>query len=277
MVKPLVSIIIPAFNEQDVIERLLMSIKNQTYKNIETIVVDDSSTDNTAKLARKYATNVFVRPHSERSVQRNLGASKARGEYLLFLDADMELTPKVISECVKKTQSDMEIGAVAIPELPMANNFLEKVKAFERSFYSDFGDPDTDAARFFSKKIFDQVGGYDIDLTGPEDWDLPENIVNLGYKIGRISSRIKHYERISSLLKLIKKKYYYGLSSHRYFKKHKLSVIGPKTIYFLRPIFYKNWRRLVGNPVLAVGMFAVLTLEQIFGGMGYLVGRIRKI
>ncbi len=277
MVKPLVSIIIPAFNEQDVIERLLISIKNQTYKNIETMVVDDSSTDDTAKLARKYTTNVFIQPHSERSVQRNFGASKAKGQYLLFLDADMELTPSVVSECVEKIQSNITIGAIAIPELPVANNLIEKVKAFERSFYSDFGDPDTDAARFFPKKIFNQVGGYDINLTGPEDWDLPENIVKLGYKIGRISSRIKHYERIKSLMALLKKKYYYGLSSHRYFSKHDLPLVGPKTIYFLRPIFYKNWRRLLASPFLAMSMFIILTMEQIFGGIGYVVGKNKQI
>ena len=276
MAKPLVSIIIPAYNEEKVIECLLASINNQSYPRIESIVIDDSSTDGTFKTASRMATVAIKRKHAERSIQRNFGASKAHGQYLMFLDADMELTSDVVSECVQTIQKDSTIGAIAIPELPIATNHLEKIKAFERSFYSDFGDPDTDAARFFPKKIFDQIGGYDTSLTGPEDWDLPENVVRKGYKVGRISSRIKHYERIRSILHLLKKKYYYGISSHRYFKKHKLSLIGPKTIYFLRPIFYKNWQRLVQNPGLTVGMIVVLTLEQFFGGLGYLVGRITK-
>lgn len=276
MTKLLVSVIIPTYNESAVIARNLQALKTQDYPQVELIVVDDGSTDTTVQIAKQFTRHVYARSHAERSVQRNFGASKAKGQYLLFLDADMELTSDVVSECVKKIQDDPSIGAVAIPELPIAGNFLEKVKAFERSFYSDFGDPDTDAARFFPKKVFDQVGGYDINLTGPEDWDLPESITHLGYTISRISSRIKHYERIPSLVTLLRKKFYYGLSSHRYFEKHNLSIVGPKTIYFLRPIFYKNWQKMVQNPVLTLGMILVLTLEQVFGGLGYLVGRAKK-
>lgn len=277
MNRPLVSVIIPTHNESDVIARNLHALKSQDYPYLEIIVVDDGSTDATAEIARKDTQFVYKRSHAERSVQRNFGATKSRGKYLLFLDADMELTSSVIRECVKAAESDPRIGAVAIPEQPIANNYWEKVKAFERSFYSDYGDPDTDAARFFPKKLFIQAGGYDETITGPEDWDLPETIVKMGYKVGRISSRIMHYERIPSLLRLIKKKFYYGLSSHLYFKKHNLSIVGPKTIYFLRPIFYKNWRRLISNPGLMAGMFLVLTLEQLFGGLGYLVGRLKHV
>ncbi len=270
---PLVSVIIPTHNESAVIDRNLKALKIQKYPRVEIIVVDDGSTDNTVAIARKLSTRVFARTHAERSVQRNFGAGKASGKYLFFLDADMEVQSTVINDCVKLMEANLAIGAIAIPERPIATNYWEKVKALERSFYSDFGDPATDAARFFSKNLFKKAGGYDETITGPEDWDLPETIVGMGFKIGRVSSRIRHYERIPSLIGLVKKKYYYGLTSHRYFKKHQLSVVGPKTIYFLRPIFYKNWRRLANNPTLTVGMFIVLTLEQIFGTLGYLKGR----
>ncbi len=273
MSQPLVSVIIPVFNEEQVIERNLDSLKKQTYSKIETIVVDDSSTDNTVSLARKYTTRVFTRPHAERSIQRNYGASVSKGEYLLFLDADMELTPYVIEECIKKITTSNNVGALIIPEEPIASNFWERVKAFERSFYNDYGDTATDAARFFPKKVFLQAGGYDEKITGPEDWDLPETIKTLGYQIDRITSRIKHYERVTSPLKLAKKKYYYALKSHLYLKKHHISPVGPKTIYFFRPIFYKNWRRLVANPLLSLGMYTMFTLELIFGGAGYLIGK----
>lgn len=273
---PLVSVIIPTHNEAQVIAKNLQAIKNQTYPNCEIIVVDDGSTDSTAEIARKFTKSVYQRSHAERSVQRNFGAKKSKGEHLLFLDADMEPLPTVVADCVNLIGSNPSIGAIAIPEQPVAANYWEKVKAFERSFYSDFGDPDTDAARFFSKKLFEKAGGYDETITGPEDWDLPETIVKMGYQITRITSRINHYERITSLSKLIKKKYYYGLSSHRYFAKHKLAIIGPKTVYFLRPIFYKNWRRLINNPTLTAGMLVVLALEQFFGGLGYLIGRLKQ-
>lgn len=269
----LVSIIIPTHNEGDVIARNLKAIRKQTYKNIEVIVVDDASTDNTVEIAKEFTKHVYARKRAERSVQRNFGASKASGKYLLFLDADMEMTPTVVDECVKKAEENSKIGAIAIPERPIASNYLEKVKAFERSFYSEQGDPDTDAARFFLKKAFDEVKGYDLSLTGPEDWDLPEMISKKGYEVTRIKSLINHYERVPSIFKLAHKKYYYALTAHRYFAKHKLSVVGPKSVYFLRPVFYRNWRKLVSNPVLAMGMVIVLTIEQLAGALGYFIGR----
>src|SRR5437867_2701970 len=99
--KPLVSVIIPSLNEENYIEKSLKSVKAQDYKNdIEIIVADSNSKDNTAKIARKYA-KVIVTKRKGISVGRNVGAKKARGEILLFLDADTILMPNVVSEVVR--------------------------------------------------------------------------------------------------------------------------------------------------------------------------------
>ena len=155
--------------------------------------------------------------------------------------------------------------------------FWEKIKAFERSFYNLEGDPSTDAARFFSKKVFEKCGGYDTNITGPEDWDLRDTLLKLGYKIVRVNASIYHHERINSLFNLLKKKFYYGLKSHRYLSKHKVALIGAETVYFLRPVFYKNIDRLISNPSLSIWMVIVLFLELLAGGLGYLLGKIRKL
>src|SRR5688500_6010720 len=102
---PLVSVIITTRNEEQVIERLLTSVKAQTYPEIELLVVDNNSEDNTKKITQKYTSKVYdFGP--ERSAQRNYGASKAKGSYLLFLDADMKLEKDVISECVTAIKTD---------------------------------------------------------------------------------------------------------------------------------------------------------------------------
>ena len=98
-----------------------------------------------------------------------------------------------------------------------------------------------------------------------------------GYKIERVRSVIYHYERIPTLLSLLTKKYYYGLRLHRYLDKQKISLVGPKTIYFLRPVFYRNWKIIIDNPFLSLAMFTVLFLEMLSGGFGFVVGIIRKI
>ncbi len=271
-----VSIIITTKNEADVIERLLKSIDSQTFENKEVILVDNNSTDNTLEIVQK---NKKVRCFScgpERSAQRNFGAKKAEGNFLLFLDADMELSGNVVKECVQEIIKDKKNGGVVIPEKSIASNFWEKVKAFERSFYNQHGDEITDAARFFSKEVFENVGGYDETITGPEDWDLPESIRKKGYKITRIKSIIYHYERIRSLFDLMKKKFYYGLASHRYLSKQKISTLSPKTVFFLRPVFYKQADKLIKNPILSAGLFLMLTAELVAGGLGYFVGRTFK-
>lgn len=273
----LVSIIITTKNEGDVIEGLLRSIMRQTYRNIEVILVDNNSVDDTLKKTRVFKKLKVYKGGPERSAQRNYGAKISMGKYLLFLDADMKLRPKVIENCVKVAKSKRNIGSVAVPEQSVAFTFWEKVKAFERSFYNEKGDPITDAARFFKRCVFLKAGGYDETITGPEDWDLPETIRELGYQDGRIIDKIYHRERAISLLTLFIKKFHYGLYADRYLRKHNISFFSPKTVYFLRPLFYKSWRRLLSHPLLALGMIIMLFIQTLGGGLGYFIGRIKKL
>lgn len=271
---PLVSIIITTKNEVKILDKALKSASSQSYPEKEVIVVDNFSSDNTKEIAKKYKIK-FFEFGPERSAQRNFGVKKSRGEYVFFMDADMELTLKVIEDCVERIQTG-GLDGVVIPEQSKWINFWGKVKAFERSFYSEKGDPVTDAARFFKKSVFIKAGGYDETITGPEDWDLPDRIREAGYKIGRSSEKIYHHEQEISLQTLFKKKFYYGLNAHKYLSKHNIPIISPKTIYFLRPLFYKNWTKLIKNPSLSLAMVCMLSVELIAGGLGYLVGRIRS-
>ena len=74
----LVSVIVPTKNSEQFLEKCLDSIKKQTYKRVEIIVVDNNSTDNTKKIARKFTNKVFNKG-PERSAQMNFGAKKAKG------------------------------------------------------------------------------------------------------------------------------------------------------------------------------------------------------
>ncbi|HEX6977545.1 MAG TPA: glycosyltransferase [Patescibacteria group bacterium] len=271
--KNLISVVVTTKNEEKVLGRLLQSVKGQKDASKEIIVVDNRSRDNTLGIAKKFTRKVYTYG-PERSAQRNFGAKKASGEYLLFLDADMELTENVLSECVKKIEGNKEIGGIVIPEESLASNFWERVKAYERSFYNESGDATTDAARFFRKSTFNKAGGYDELITGPEDWELPESVGKMGYKIDRVRSVIYHYERIPSLYSLVRKKFYYAKLAHKYLKKQNIPLVSSKTIYFLRPVFYKKWRKLVSNPLLSIAMFYMFGCEMAGGLVGYVRGRL---
>jgi glycosyltransferase involved in cell wall biosynthesis len=270
MNKELVSVIVPTKNSEGTIEMCLKSIKDQTYPDVEIIVVDNYSDDGTADIAGKYA-NVFLKG-PERSTQRNHGAENAKGNYLVFIDSDMELTPRVIEECVSEILKD-GIGAVVIPEISVGEGFWTRCKALERSCY--IGDETMEAARFFDMNIFFEMGGYDETIAGGgEDWDLPQRAKQAGYKVGRVDSLIKHHEGRLSLLKTMKKKYYYAKTVRSYIKKH--PDIAKKQMVLIRPAYIRHWRRLARDPVHTVGFVFMKGCEFGAGGVGLLVSDIRK-
>lgn len=268
---PLVSLIITTRNSGLTLQKLLQSITQQSYKQIEIIVIDNNSTDETLKIAKLFTNNIFLKG-PERSAQRNLGARFAKGKYLLFLDSDMILSPQIVKECVHELEYGGRFQALIIPEKSFGQGFWAKTKSFERELNRN--ENYFEAARFFPKKIFDEIGGYDENLTGPEDWDLPERISQKN-KIGRIRSLILHNEGRPTLYQLAKRKFYYGLSAHQYFKKQNLFPLNIKTVYLIRPAFYRQWRKIFDHPILSLGMLMMLIAETFGGGLGYLVGRFK--
>lgn len=268
---PLVSIIITTKNSQRFIDSCLKTIKNQSYPNIEIIVVDNFSNDRTKDIALTYTKNLFEKG-PERSAQRNFGAKKAQGKYLLILDSDMELEENVVKDCVEKIKSEEDIKALIIPEISYGKSFWAKCRALERSCY--IGDEIIEAARFFEKKIFFEFDGYDEQITGPEDWDLPQRI-GKKYKISRIKSQIRHNEADLSLVKSIKKKYYYSQKFFKYAKKH--PEIAKKQINIIfRPAFFRNWKKLIKDPIHALGFLFMKLCEANAGVIGIFVGGIKR-
>jgi len=264
---PLVSVIVPTKNSALTLEECLRSIKNQSYKNIEIIIVDNNSIDKTTEVAKKYTKLVFNKG-PERSAQRNFGALKSRGEYLLFIDSDMELSKKVVEDCVAIFEKNKKIGGVIIPEESFGKGFWAKCKVLERSFY--VGVDWIEAARFFPKKIFVQCNGYDEQLISGEDWDLNQKI-KLKYKILRINNFIMHDEGNLSFAQLLKKKMYYGAKIKNYSskKENNNEFKSQSSIIKRYKLFLSNPLKLFSNPLIGVGMLFMKTSEFIVGGIGY--------
>ncbi|MFA6436778.1 MAG: glycosyltransferase family 2 protein [Candidatus Paceibacterota bacterium] len=100
----LVSIIIPAHNAENYIRRAIESALNQTYKNIEIFVIDDGSTDNTAKIIKSYKDPRIIYLYQENGGQgkaRNYAISKSTGKYITFLDADDIYLPEKVEQEAK--------------------------------------------------------------------------------------------------------------------------------------------------------------------------------
>lgn len=260
---PKVSIIIPTFNEEKNIARLLLSIKNQSVKDLETIVVDDGSTDSTVKIAKKYSQKVYQRQHAERSVQRNFGGSKANGKYVLFVDADMELSKDVVKSCLQNIDGN---GGLIISEKTVGSGFVANVRKFERKMY--MGDPSIEVARFFPKQIFMEFNGYDENLTGTEDYDLPKRI-NTKYTIGWAKEYILHHETGLTIFKQLMKKYYYARKSATYVEKHP-DLISKQGILIFRRAYLIHWKEFILHPILGFELLFLRILETIAAAMGFI-------
>lgn len=271
MNNPLVSVIVPTYNSSKFLEACLKSIKQQSYKNIELIVIDNNSIDNTKEIARKYTDKVFNRG-PERSAQRNYGVGQSSGEYVAIIDSDMSLSLEVIGFCVKNIESDTKTVGIIIPEESFGEGFWAQCKKLERSFY--VGVSWMEAARFFRKDAYIQVGGYDEDMVSGEDWDLSQRIEKIG-SIKRINAFIFHNEGKISLWKTMKKKFYYAQKFRKYLVKNQS---GKKTecqtgILMRYWLFFSQPIKLFKNPFLGLGMLFMKTCEFGFGGMGYLITR----
>lgn len=268
----LVSVIVTTKNEEKNISRALASIKAQTHKGIEIIVVDNSSGDSTIQIARKYTNKVFLRG-PERSAQRNYGVKKARGNYILIIDADMWLSPGVVENCLKNIKGHK---ALIVPEKTKGSGFIANIRKFEREMY--MGDPTIEVARFFRKSIFNEFSGYDLSLTGTEDYDLPKRIMDkYGHgSIGWASEWIFHHETQLTLPKLLAKRFYYASRSVGYAKKHPDLILTQGNM-LLRPAYFRNWKRFVKHPFLAVGFIFVKSLEMIFAFFGFVKGVITSL
>lgn len=249
--QPLVSIIVPTKNEEKNVIRCLSSIKKQKYKgNIEIIVVDNYSIDKTVELAKKYASKIII-SGDERSKQRNVGAQKANGTWLLFIDADMELSNGLIHECVVLMQNRPVAPALIINEKSVGHSFLGRVFALERNCYQDASW--LQAARFFSKTTFLHLGGYDEALFAGEDWDITERFKQEGFPI-LITRKayLIHHEEPHGLTDSYRKELYYIKNIHRYAKKQPLAFSYQGSYLYRMLTWARSWNELLHQPLLTV-------------------------
>lgn len=220
--RPLVSIIVPTYNSQKTIRQCLQSIKNQTYREIEVIVIDRRSEDKTVQIAKKFETKLLY-VNKERSTAKNYAAKEAKGEFLLFTDSDMVLTPRMVEECVKKS---LETGsdAIVIPLRSISQGVLSECRKIERESLSNLSEL-MEAPRFFRKAAFLKTGGYDEEIVCGEDFDLTKRFKKLGCQIGKVTSELYHFEDGASLHGIFSKGYYYGRTLPALIKKDPLETV----------------------------------------------------
>ncbi len=270
--KPLVSVIITTKNEEKNIAACLQSTEAQSYGKefIESIVVDNNSTDKTKEIAQKFTKNIFNKGN-ERSMQRNYGAQQAKGKYYMYVDADMTLEKSLIEEAVTLMEKDTQLLALYMPEIVSGSSYWCRVRRFERSFYDATA---IDCVRFIRMSAMRQVGGFDENMTGPEDWDFDKKIRNIG-KVGITHAGVHHNESDFQLSKYLKKKSYYAESFSHYINKWGKEDPDIKKqfglYYRYLGVFIEKgkWKKFILHPDMLIGMYFLRFLV----GITYLLSK----
>lgn len=181
-VRPSVSVIVAAYNEERYLADCLDSLGNQTYGPVEVVVVDDGSSDRTAEIASAAGVRVLRQAHEGAGIARNRGAEAATGEILVFFDGDMTAEPAFIERLVAPIVERAEIGTFT-KEIFVGNgdrrwaraHQLGRRQPLDTHFPSDFPER-WENFRAVRRVDFLRVGGFDRVGHGED--------VTLGRKLG---------------------------------------------------------------------------------------------
>ena len=180
---PTVSVVIPAYNAAWCVAKAIDSVLAQDYRDFELIVVDDGSTDDTAKVLAAYgdAIRVIRKPNGGLSSARNTGIAAARGEFIAFLDADDWWLPGKLRLQMSSMRQNANIGfssttaRVVDPDGNLVN--IWACAHWDGPFLAHLFGSNADVAGSGSaviarRSLFDQVGGFDETLRSLEDIDM---------------------------------------------------------------------------------------------------------
>jgi poly-beta-1,6-N-acetyl-D-glucosamine synthase len=241
---PMVTLVVPAYNEGLVIQAALRSLLLLDYPNYEIVVIDDGSTDDTyekamvvANESREIRVRVITKRNGGKAEALNTGMTVARGEFVLNMDGDTKLSSNTLRACIRHFENP-RVGAVA-GNVKVLNreNVWSNIQALE---YVEGLAMARKAQSFmrvvniipgplgmFRKSVLKQVGGYDHD-TFAEDCDLTLKILMRGWHIAYEPTAIAWVETPSRLLDLLKQRYRWTRGILQATRKHSHAMFQPR-------------------------------------------------
>lgn len=178
---PLVSVIIPAYNSEDTVLATVESVLNQTFRDLELIVIDDGATDGTVAALSEVTDprmTIYSFENGGLPTARNRGIEKASGDFLSFIDADDLWTPDKLEKQLKALEENPTAGGAyswtLIMDAAGENFYPGNCEAFEGDVYpqlllSNF--IGSGSNMLIRREAIASVGGFDVTLDSHEDWD----------------------------------------------------------------------------------------------------------
>lgn len=207
MQQPLISVIVPCYNQSIYMDECLQSVLDQTYQNWECIMVNDGSPDNTEEVAMRWVEkdsrfNYLYKENGGLSSARNAGIERAKGEWILPLDCDDKIGSQYLELAAKQFDKDYTViycegekfgKETGKMDLPL---FSPQGLAYNNQIF---------CTAFYKKKNWKKVDGYDTNLVyGLEDWEFWISILKNNDKVKKLEYigfyyRIKEVSMLSNL------------------------------------------------------------------------------
>lgn len=281
---PLVSVVISAYNEETVLANTVRSLLASHYRNIEIIIVDDGSKDDTGKVAKRLArrhkrVRAFIKQNGGKSSGLNYGIKRAKGDIIIGIDADTIFPPSTVGRLVRHF-SDPEVGAVAgNVKVGNIDNMVTRWQALdyiigihiERNAQAFLGAVMIvpGACGAWRREAVLAAGGYSH-LTLAEDFDLTLSIQRLGYKVLQDNSAYSYTEAPSTVRMLSKQRFRWMYGNVQAYWKHRDMILRRRYGWagmFVLPSAVFNFML----PVVFVPVLFFVALENILSGNGLVV------
>ena len=243
------TIIIPVYNRPDEMRELLESLRNQTLKCFDVVIIEDGSREEMRcdKLADEYRHDFGItyhyKPNTGQSDSRNIGMSMAKGEYFIFFDSDCIIPPGYM-QIVNYDITHNYVDAYGGPDSahPDFNNLQKAISHSMTSFFTTGGirGGKKSVEKFcprsfnmgFSRKVYEVTGGF-RDTLG-EDIDLSTRIRKAGFKTALIPAAFVYHKRRVDLVKFFKQVHIFGQARISLYIQHPESL---KIVHFAPAVF----------------------------------------
>ncbi|MBB6328677.1 glycosyltransferase involved in cell wall biosynthesis [Algoriphagus iocasae] len=242
------SVIIPVYNRPEEIRELLESLKNQSFKQFEVIVMDDGSVDRADEVCtafkNDFSISYYNQPNQGQGFARNDGMRYAQGDFFVILDSDVLLPAEYLEE-LKMAIQKRELDAFGGPDAA-EQSFSPIQKAMDfamTSFWTTGGirgklkDPAKYQARGFnmgvSRNVFESIGGF-VDPNKGEDIEWSIRIKKAGFKLELVEEAFVFHKRKNTLISFAKQAFSFGRNRVNVSRYHPDAI---KKVHFLPTLF----------------------------------------